>query len=209
MCILTSVCLVFIVVLRGARSRSLVYTVRPPFLRSLPPATSLPHPPSPPLHVPHTQSPPLTNSSYDHTTASYDYGSAIKENRELTPKYDELKLQGLFLRSSAEFYKTDVLGNSSVGSGVVRVHVLSDSKNEQGMEKGEKGDGERKPFVVKLRNPESGAGFWIARQANSSDTYVPPRSLFCCIPNKEERTEVLTENLLHFLQLTNTIHTRN
>ncbi|EIM81441.1 uncharacterized protein STEHIDRAFT_66589 [Stereum hirsutum FP-91666 SS1] len=80
---------------------------------------------------------------------SYDYGSAIKENRELTPKYDELKLQGLFLRSSPEFYKTDVLGNSSVGSGV----------------KGEGG-----AFVVKLRNPGSGAGFWIARQANSSDT---------------------------------------
>lgn len=143
----------------------------PPYL------TLTPHPLSMPL-TPNVSL--LNNSSYDYATASYDYGSAIKENRELTPKYDELKLQGLFLRSSAEFYKTDVLGNSSVGSGVVRVHVLGEKVGKEGgkgwkREKGsgeEKGEGEGGPFVVKLRNPESGAGFWIARQANSSDTCV-------------------------------------
>ncbi|KAJ7596268.1 glycoside hydrolase family 35 protein [Mycena floridula] len=45
---------------------------------------------------------------------SYDYGGAIKENRELTSKYDELKLQGMFIRSSPDFYPTDWVGNTSI-----------------------------------------------------------------------------------------------
>ena len=44
---------------------------------------------------------------------SYDYGASIRENRALSPKFDELKRQGLFLRSSPEFRKTDWIGNSS------------------------------------------------------------------------------------------------
>ena len=92
---------------------------------------------------------------------SYDYGSAIKENRELTPKYDELKLQGLFLRSSPEFWKTDVVGNSSAASGAVRV---SRADKDAEMES------ETEVLVVKLKNPDTSAGFWIARQRNSSST---------------------------------------
>ncbi|CAG6391221.1 Beta-galactosidase [Actinacidiphila cocklensis] len=38
---------------------------------------------------------------------SYDYGAAIRENRELDPKYDEDKLIGYFTQSAAPLTKTD------------------------------------------------------------------------------------------------------
>ena len=82
-------------------------------------------------------------------SASYDYGASIMENREITPKFDELKLQGLFLRSSPQFYKTDWIGNSSTDA----VTVSNDAA-----------------FVVKLQNPDSGSGFYIARQASATST---------------------------------------
>lgn len=75
------------------------------------------------------------------------------ENRELTPKYDELKLQGLFLRSSPQFYKTDWIGNSSTDAVAVSNPAA---------------------FVVKLQNPDTGSGFYIARQNDSTSTYVGP-----------------------------------
>lgn len=78
---------------------------------------------------------------------SYDYGSAIAENRELTVKYPELKRQGLFLRSSPDFYKTDWVGNST--GGIVSVSNPA-------------------AFVTLLRNPDSAASFYIARQGNST-----------------------------------------
>jgi hypothetical protein len=80
---------------------------------------------------------------------SYDYGAAIKETREIGPKYTELKRQGLFLRSMPDFYKTEVVGNSTDGT------VTLDNRDA---------------FVTFLRNPDTGAGFYIARQANSSST---------------------------------------
>ncbi|KAF8523825.1 glycoside hydrolase superfamily [Gautieria morchelliformis] len=80
---------------------------------------------------------------------SYDYGASIRENRALSDKFDELKRQGLFLRSSPEFRKTDWIGDSSTG-GV--------SVNGSGA------------FVTFLRNPDSGAGFYIARQNDSTST---------------------------------------
>lgn len=82
---------------------------------------------------------------------SYDYGSAIAENRELTVKYPELKRQGLFLRSSPDFYKTDWVGNSTGGM----VSVSNPAA-----------------FVTLLRNPDSAASFYIARQSNSITTDV-------------------------------------
>ncbi|KAF8443138.1 glycoside hydrolase family 35 protein [Boletus edulis BED1] len=80
---------------------------------------------------------------------SYDYGSAIAENRELTDKYPELKRQGLFLRSSPEFYKTDYIGDSTNGA----VAVTSDSA-----------------FVTLLTNPDTSTSFFIARQNDSTST---------------------------------------
>lgn len=87
------------------------------------------------------------------TKCSYDYGSAIRETRALSPKFDELKRQGLFLRSSPQFRKTDWIGNSSAGIPGVTLN----------------GSG---AFLTYLRNPDSGTGFIIARQANSTSTCV-------------------------------------
>ncbi|KIJ64658.1 glycoside hydrolase family 35 protein [Hydnomerulius pinastri MD-312] len=78
---------------------------------------------------------------------SYDYGSAIAENRELTVKYPELKREGLFLRSSPEFYKTDYIGNSTDGA----VAITNSSA-----------------FVTLLTNPDTSTSFYIARQNDST-----------------------------------------
>ncbi|KAI5120764.1 hypothetical protein M0805_004727 [Coniferiporia weirii] len=80
---------------------------------------------------------------------SYDYGSSITESRLLTPKFSELKRQGLFLRSSPDFYKTNWVGNSSSSA----VNVSNSNA-----------------FVVFLSNPDTGAGFYIARQSDSTTT---------------------------------------
>ncbi|KAM5541245.1 hypothetical protein V8D89_005174 [Ganoderma adspersum] len=80
---------------------------------------------------------------------SYDYGAAIRENRALSDKYDELKRQGLFLRSSPEFRKTDWVGDTSTGIPGV---TLSGSA----------------AFVTLLKNPDTGTQFFIARQADST-----------------------------------------
>ena len=79
--------------------------------------------------------------------ASYDYGGAIMENRFLTPKYNELKKQGLFLRSSPELYMTDWLGNSSTSA----VNVSNPDI-----------------FAVLLSNPVTGTNFYFTRHTNSS-----------------------------------------
>ncbi|KAI9452442.1 glycoside hydrolase family 35 protein [Russula earlei] len=80
---------------------------------------------------------------------SYDYGAAVEESREITSKFTELKSQGLFLRSSPEFLKTDRIGNSTSGPCEVSNPAA---------------------FVTLLKNPDTGTCFWIARQANSSST---------------------------------------
>lgn len=81
---------------------------------------------------------------------SYDYGSALRESRALSPKFDELKRQGLFLRSSPEFRKTDWIGDSSTGVAVASTSNAS--------------------FATLLRNPDTGAQFIIVRQADSTST---------------------------------------
>ncbi|KZT69507.1 glycoside hydrolase family 35 protein [Daedalea quercina L-15889] len=86
---------------------------------------------------------------YPGVYTSYDYGSPIRENRALSDKYDELKRQGLFLRSSPEFYKTDWVGDTNTTMPGVTV-------NGTGV------------YVTYLRNPDTGSGFFIARQTNAS-----------------------------------------
>ena len=91
-----------------------------------------------------------------HTTGtylSYDYGAAIRENRALTDKFDELKRQGLFLRSSPAFRKTDWIGDTSTGIPGVTLNGSA-------------------AYVTLLRNPDSGTQFLIARQNDSTSTYV-------------------------------------
>ncbi|KAJ3571523.1 hypothetical protein NP233_g3704 [Leucocoprinus birnbaumii] len=80
---------------------------------------------------------------------SYDYGASLTESRELTTKFDELKRQGLFLRSSPDFYKTDWIADSSTG--------LAVSTNTNA-------------FITLLRNPDTRTQFYIARQSDSTST---------------------------------------
>ncbi|PLW22907.1 hypothetical protein PCASD_12028 [Puccinia coronata f. sp. avenae] len=86
------------------------------------------------------------------TYTSYDYGSAISEDRTLNEKYTELKRQSFFLRSSNQFYQTEVVG---------------DSKRDPDYFVGEDSDS---AFVTELRNPTSGAGFYIVRALDSTST---------------------------------------
>ncbi|KAJ6585751.1 glycoside hydrolase family 35 protein [Mycena capillaripes] len=81
---------------------------------------------------------------------SYDYGAPISESRALTAKYDELKLQGLFVRSSPDFTKTDWVGDSR--------RVLATATSHPDV------------FVTLLRNPDSQAAFYIVRQNDSTST---------------------------------------
>ncbi|KAJ2913369.1 hypothetical protein MD484_g7048, partial [Candolleomyces efflorescens] len=78
---------------------------------------------------------------------SYDYGASISESRELGTKFDELKRQGIFIRSSPEFYKTSRLSDSASG--------LSVSTNPA-------------VFITLLKNPDVNATFYIARHRDST-----------------------------------------
>ncbi|KAJ7174237.1 glycoside hydrolase family 35 protein [Mycena crocata] len=74
---------------------------------------------------------------------------AISESRALTEKHDELKLQGMFVRSSPDFAKTDWVADSRTW--------LNASANPD-------------VFVTLLRNPDTHASFYIVRQNNSTST---------------------------------------
>jgi hypothetical protein len=65
---------------------------------------------------------------------SYDYGSAIRELRGLSEKYDHLKLLGLFPRSVPEIYQTDVVDVLTLSSsdGTVVITHLKNPSNETG-----------------------------------------------------------------------------
>ncbi|KAI1783316.1 hypothetical protein LXA43DRAFT_1102681 [Ganoderma leucocontextum] len=82
---------------------------------------------------------------------SYDYGSSIRETRALSDKFDEFKCQGLFLRSSPEFRKTDWIGDTSTGIPGVALNGSA-------------------AFVTLLQNPDTGTQFFITRQADSTST---------------------------------------
>ncbi|KAJ8691682.1 hypothetical protein PTI98_011229 [Pleurotus ostreatus] len=82
---------------------------------------------------------------------SYDYGASLEESRQLTSKFDELKRQGLFLRSSPEFYKTDWIGDTSTGATSATSTAV---------------------FATLLRNPDTKAGFYILRQTDATSTAV-------------------------------------
>ena len=79
---------------------------------------------------------------------SYDYGAVIRENRQLREKYDEMKRQALFLRSSPQFYKTDWIGDTNSGIPGVTVN----------------GSG---AFVTYLKKPNSATGFVFVRQIDA------------------------------------------
>ncbi|KAJ7627105.1 glycoside hydrolase family 35 protein [Roridomyces roridus] len=90
---------------------------------------------------------------FPYVYTSYDYGAPLTESRALTSKYDELKLQGLFIRSSPVFYKTDWVADSL--SDPAWASVVNSNKDV---------------FVTLLRNPDEGTQFYIARQNDSTST---------------------------------------
>lgn len=84
------------------------------------------------------------------TQTSYDYGAAISENRDIrVEKYAEIKRQGLFLRSVPDFYKTDIMPDTTweikptPGSSPVAATLL--------------------------QNPDTKSGFFIARHKDSTN----------------------------------------
>ncbi|KAF9465368.1 glycoside hydrolase family 35 protein [Collybia nuda] len=78
------------------------------------------------------------SSSY----TSYDWGAAVRESRALSEKYDEVKLQALFLRSFPDMRMTDWIGeDNTTVTGVSTTH---------------------------LRNPVTGSSFYITRHVNTS-----------------------------------------
>ncbi|OCH94229.1 hypothetical protein OBBRIDRAFT_789567 [Obba rivulosa] len=85
---------------------------------------------------------------------SYDYGASIRESRALSAKFDELKRQAIFLRSSPSFHKTDFIGDSS---GTIPGVSLG-------------GSGGSAAFATFLKNPDTGTGFFILRQSDSTST---------------------------------------
>ncbi|MBW0474912.1 hypothetical protein O181_014627 [Austropuccinia psidii MF-1] len=85
------------------------------------------------------------------TYTSYDYGAAISEDRSLNEKYIELKRQSLFLKSSGQFYQTDVIGDSAKDS----KYFLDD-------------ESARNAYVTELKNPVSETGFYITRARDST-----------------------------------------
>ena len=94
------------------------------------------------------------------TYTSYDVGAAVTESRQLTDKYSELKLQSLFLRSTPDLYKTYFVSECA---GVLLAIVVSyhGAANDTALTTNPEG-----VFATWLKNPDTGASFFITRQAN-------------------------------------------
>ncbi|KAI5825568.1 hypothetical protein K523DRAFT_419922 [Schizophyllum commune Tattone D] len=93
--------------------------------------------------------------AYPATYTSYDVGAAVTESRQLTDKYSELKLQSLFLRSTPDLYKTYFVTNDTALT-----------TNPEGV------------FATWLKNPDTGASFFITRQANVTWTDLQSYKLY-------------------------------
>ncbi|KAH6641286.1 glycoside hydrolase superfamily [Chaetomium tenue] len=78
--------------------------------------------------------------------SSYDYGAAIAEDRSIGDKYYEIKNLGLFTRVADELAHTE-----RVGTGL-------DYTNNTDL------------FTTELRNPDTGAGFYVIRHADTAST---------------------------------------
>ncbi|KAG6849248.1 hypothetical protein H0H93_010062 [Arthromyces matolae] len=89
----------------------------------------------------------------------YDYGAAVAENRELSAKFGELKLQSLFLRTFTDIRKTVLKGEdvNVTYAGVSTTH---------------------------LQNPDTGASFYITRHVPSSAPDSVPLKLTVGSANK-------------------------
>ncbi|KAF8175477.1 glycoside hydrolase family 35 protein [Mycena galopus ATCC 62051] len=80
---------------------------------------------------------------YSQGYTSYDYAAPVNEQRQITAKHAELKLQSLFLRSFKDFYMTDL--------------IVVDNTTVPGA------------YITHLRNPMAGSSFYIFRHINTID----------------------------------------
>ncbi|KAJ7589475.1 glycoside hydrolase family 35 protein [Mycena floridula] len=78
--------------------------------------------------------------------SSYDYGGGINENRVANSKMNEMRLQGLFLRVSRDLLGADLLANGTNYTTSALIHA------------------------AELRNPDTGAGFYVTRHDASTST---------------------------------------
>ncbi|KAF8997897.1 glycoside hydrolase family 35 protein [Cyathus striatus] len=91
--------------------------------------------------------------------SSYDYGGGrklflgINENRVATPKMNEMRLQGLFLRVSRDLLGSNLLANGTNYTTSSLIHT------------------------AELRNPDTGAGFYFVRHDTSTSTALTTTQL--------------------------------
>lgn len=76
--------------------------------------------------------------------SSYDYSAPISEDRSIGAKYYETKLLALFTRAAKDLTVTDLIGNGTSYSTNTAIQAYE------------------------LRNPNTGAGFYVTLHANSS-----------------------------------------
>ncbi|KAJ6610612.1 glycoside hydrolase family 35 protein [Mycena sp. CBHHK59/15] len=79
---------------------------------------------------------------YSQGYTSYDYGAPVDEQRRITAKHGELKLQSLFLRAFHDFYMTDL--------------IAVDTTTVPGA------------YITHLRNPSAGSSFYIFRHNDTT-----------------------------------------
>ncbi|KAJ7479689.1 glycoside hydrolase family 35 protein [Mycena latifolia] len=79
---------------------------------------------------------------YSQGYTSYDYGAPVDEQRQITAKHAELKLQSLFLRSFSDFYMTDL--------------IEVDTTTVPSL------------YITHLKNPVEGSSFYIFRHNNAT-----------------------------------------
>lgn len=84
---------------------------------------------------------------------SYDYGGGINENRVLTPKMPEMRLQGLFLRVSRDLLAATLIANGTNYTTSTAIHT------------------------AELRNLASNAGFYVLRHQDSPSTNLDTTKL--------------------------------
>ncbi|KII85955.1 glycoside hydrolase family 35 protein [Plicaturopsis crispa FD-325 SS-3] len=84
---------------------------------------------------------------------SYDYGAGINENRVATPKMNEMRLQGSFLRVSRDLYSADYVAN---GTNYTSSALI---------------------YTSESRNAVTGAGFYFVRHNDSTSTSLTTTTL--------------------------------
>ncbi|TDL23439.1 glycoside hydrolase family 35 protein [Rickenella mellea] len=84
---------------------------------------------------------------------SYDYGGGINENRVATPKMNEIRQQGAFLRVARDLLAANVINTGTTYTSSNLLHT------------------------AELRNPQTNAGFYFVRHNDSTSTAITTSTL--------------------------------